>query len=88
MLYKAGTGLTVIIPAPFSTNELRSNKINEGINNQNEMLLSLGNAINYINGRLFKSYLLIITKEFRLCHPVNVTGRVLVSGLLLVLLTD
>jgi hypothetical protein len=36
------------LPAPFSTNELRSNNINEGGNNQKDMLFNLGNAINYI----------------------------------------
>ena len=33
------------VPAPFSTNELNNNKINEGGNNQNEILFNLGNAI-------------------------------------------
>jgi len=33
------------VPAPFSTNELRSSKINEGGNNQNEILFNRGNAI-------------------------------------------
>lgn len=37
-----------LLPAPFSTNELRSNNINEGGNNQKDMLFNLGNAINYI----------------------------------------
>ena len=72
------------VPAPFSTRELSNNNINDGGNNQNEILFNLGKAIKYINGRVFNSYLLIITNEFRLYHPVNVTGRALVSGLLLV----
>ena len=42
----ANGGYTVHpVPAPFSTRELNNNNINEGGNNQNEMLLSLGNAI-------------------------------------------
>ena len=34
------------VPAPFSTNALNNNKINEGGNNQNEMLFNLGNLCN------------------------------------------
>jgi hypothetical protein len=33
------------VPAPFSTNELRSNNISEGGNNQKEILFNRGNAI-------------------------------------------
>ena len=36
------------VPAPFSTKALNNNKINEGGNNQNEILLSLGKAIKYV----------------------------------------
>jgi len=35
------------VPAPFSTNELRSNNISEGGNNQKEILFNRGNQ-NYI----------------------------------------
>lgn len=76
------------VPAPFSTNELTNNNTSEGGSNQKLILLSRGNAINYIIGRAFNCYLLIITNEFRLCHPVGVTGWALLFGLLLVLLTD
>ena len=31
------------VPAPFSTKLLNSNKINDGGNNQNEILFNLGN---------------------------------------------
>ena len=45
-LYPANGGYTVHpVPAPFSTKELNNNNINEGGNNQNEILFSLGNAI-------------------------------------------
>ena len=33
------------VPAPFSTKELTNNKINEGGNNQNDMLFNLGNLL-------------------------------------------
>ena len=51
MLFKAGTGKKV--PAPFSTSALNNNNINEGGNNQKLILFNLGNAINYVNIRLF-----------------------------------
>jgi hypothetical protein len=35
--------IKVIWPAPFSTNELRSNNISEGGNNQKEILFNRGN---------------------------------------------
>jgi hypothetical protein len=37
------------VPAPCSTNELTSNKIREGGNNQKETLLRRGNQINISN---------------------------------------
>jgi len=40
-----------IVPAPFSTNELNNNKINEGGSNQKEILFSLGNRV-YISSFL------------------------------------
>ena len=43
------------IPAPFSTNELTNNNIKEGGSNQKLILFSLGNAINFIIGRVFNS---------------------------------
>lgn len=52
------------------------------------MLLSRGNAINIIMDNVFKLYVLTIASEFRLCHPVDVTGQALVFGLLLMQLTD
>ena len=33
------------VPAPFSTNALNKSSINEGGNNQNDMLFNLGKAI-------------------------------------------
>ena len=50
---RASTGY--IIPAPFSTNELTNNNIKEGGSNQKLILFSLGNAINFIIGRVFNS---------------------------------
>lgn len=43
--YYSGTDCIGYIPAPFSTRALNTNKISEGGNNQNDMLLSLGKAI-------------------------------------------
>ena len=54
------------VPAPFSTNELNNNKINDGGNNQNEILFSLGKAINCIIIREFNPYfsLLLMSLDY------------------------
>jgi hypothetical protein len=41
------------VPAPFSTKELTSSKINEGGNNQKLILFNLGNAINFVINLFF-----------------------------------
>jgi hypothetical protein len=43
----------MIVPAPFSTNELTSSNISEGGKSQKETLFNLGNAINFVITRLF-----------------------------------
>ena len=57
------------VPAPFSTNALNNNKINEGGSSQKLMLLSLGNAINNVNNsrRADRSHPLPLSPAKRRC---------------------
>ena len=62
--YYSGTEL----PAPFSTNELTSNNINDGGNNQNDILFNRGKAINFVIIKALYLLFPLFTKWFRPCH--------------------
>lgn len=50
------------VPAPFSVRELATRRIRLGTRSQKEMLLSRGNAINYIKHISFKDTSLFYNK--------------------------
>ena len=64
------------VPAPPSDIDPTNNKINEGGNNQNEILFKRGNAINYITIRLFIPYfsLLLMSLDYVILLTLQV-GR-------------